>query len=352
MHPYFNQKGMQKSPVYSLYGILVYYSATRAPKEWGRIRKQGAKLLKSIFLPEIRSLCGQFLEYSHCVLLRRWGLVRALSHNSTISFWDNHSGSCWCFCHEQKATKVNGTHFDDKAGTAKCVFTAIAPGCGAGMTKCEGERWTPLLQPLRAILARAHLLNDSPPPPPPPPPPLLSSPSPPTLHPSAFALHLGLGAMTGPSIISTDWSLLIAIAVNYLDFAEIAHRRGGRPKREGYCRPNKLHITHMKPRPIMKTTAAEAELCRSMKQSRETASSYLVLWQWCDQLSTKSPPPLSSGTLSKDWGDVAWSSRPPGWCERSWLFPWPGWCGHSRGAEWNWLPPFAPLPPSLPLVLL
>ncbi len=36
-------------------------------------------------------------------------------------------------------------------------------------------------------------------------------------------LHLGLGAMTGPSIISTDWSLLIAIAVNYLDFAEIAH---------------------------------------------------------------------------------------------------------------------------------
>lgn len=104
------------------------------------------------------------------------------------------------------------------------------------------------------------------------------SPSPPTLHPSAFALHLGLGAMTGPSIISTDWSLLIAIAVNYLDFAEIAHWRRGRPKRERYCRPNKLHITHMKPRPIMKTTAAEAELCRSMKQSRETGSSYLVLW--------------------------------------------------------------------------
>lgn len=70
----------------------------------------------------------------------------------------------------------------------------------AEMTKCEEERWMPLLQPLRAIVARAHLLNDSPPLPPPPPP----SPLPPTLHPSAFALHLGLGTMTGPSIISTD----------------------------------------------------------------------------------------------------------------------------------------------------
>lgn len=31
------------------------------------------------------------------------------------------------------------------------------------MTKCKEERWTPLLQPPRAILARPHLLNDSPP---------------------------------------------------------------------------------------------------------------------------------------------------------------------------------------------
>lgn len=73
-------------------------------------------------------------------------LVQALSYSSTISFRDNHSCSCWCFCHEQKATKVNGTHFHDMAGTAECVFTAIAPGCGAGMTKREEERRTPLLQ--------------------------------------------------------------------------------------------------------------------------------------------------------------------------------------------------------------
>lgn len=32
-----------------------------------------------------------------------------------------------------------------------------------GMTKCVEERWTPPLQPGRAILARAHLLNGSPP---------------------------------------------------------------------------------------------------------------------------------------------------------------------------------------------
>lgn len=76
-------------------------------------------------------------EYSLCALLCRWASVSALSNSGTISFRDNHSGSCWCFCREQKATKVNGTHFDDKAGTAKCVFTAIAPGCWWGMTKHE-----------------------------------------------------------------------------------------------------------------------------------------------------------------------------------------------------------------------
>lgn len=68
-------------------------------------------------------------EYSHCAALWRWASVSAFGNSSTILFRDNHSSSCWCFCHEQKATKVNGTHFDDKAGTAKCVFTAIAPGC-------------------------------------------------------------------------------------------------------------------------------------------------------------------------------------------------------------------------------
>lgn len=75
------------------------------------------------------------LEYSLCAWLCRWASVSALRNSGTISFRDNHSGSCWCFCCEQKATKVNGTHFDDKAGTAKCVFTAIAPGCWRGMTK-------------------------------------------------------------------------------------------------------------------------------------------------------------------------------------------------------------------------
>lgn len=93
----------------------------------------------------------------------------------------------------------------------------------AGMTKCEEERWTPSLQSLKAILARTQLLNDS---------------RPPCTHhrlllPFDFRLHLqlsaplpshltlALAAMTGPSIISPNWSLLIAVAVNYLDFAEI-----------------------------------------------------------------------------------------------------------------------------------
>lgn len=111
----------------------------------------------------MRSLCGQFECIPPVCCLQDRVLVRALSNSSTISFRDNHSGSCWCFCHEQKATKVNGTHFDDKAGTAKCGFKATAPGLQAGMTKCAEERWTPPLQPPRAILAGAHLLNGSPP---------------------------------------------------------------------------------------------------------------------------------------------------------------------------------------------
>lgn len=55
-------------------------------------------------------------------------------------------------------------------------------------------------------------------------------------RPLILALHLGLGAMTGPSIISANWSLLIAIAVNYLDFAEIAHWMGRRPKEHRHGR--------------------------------------------------------------------------------------------------------------------
>lgn len=153
--------------------------------------------------------------------------MRALGYNCAISFRGNHSGSSWCFCHEQKATKVNGAHFDDKAGTAKCCFTAIAPGWRVewrSVWRKDGLLLL-LLLPLRAEPARlicwvTHLPAAS------------SSPSPPTHHPSAFSLHLGLGAMTGPSIISADWSLLIAIAVNCLDFAEIAHWMGRRPKEQ------------------------------------------------------------------------------------------------------------------------
>lgn len=181
----------------AIYWLSVFffseYSATRIPKEC--VRKQSITLLKSMLICEIWSLFGSFR--ASLLLTRQENVVLALCSSGPTSFRDTHYGSCWCFCHEQKVNKVNGAHSDDKAGTAKCVFTAIAPGCSAEMTKCKEERWMPLLQPLRAILARKLIcwmtLLLLPPP---------SSPSPPTLHPSASTLHLGLGTMTGPSIIS------------------------------------------------------------------------------------------------------------------------------------------------------
>lgn len=77
------------------------------------------------FACEIRSTCGHF-SYVHCLKDRKGSQL----YCNTISLKDKCSSSCWCLLHEQKATKVSGTHFDDKAGSAKCVFTAIAPGCG------------------------------------------------------------------------------------------------------------------------------------------------------------------------------------------------------------------------------
>lgn len=176
---------------------------------------------------------------------------------------------------------------------------------------------------------------------------LPSSPSPPTLHPSASALHLGLGAMTGPSIISTQ---LIAADCNCRELFRLCWNcplNWKEAERERYCGSNKLHVTHVKHRPCIENNS-----CGSLTVPiNEAEQGNLVL---CYQLNTESLLSLSSDTLSKDWGDVAWSSRPPGWRERSWLLSWLGWCGHSRGAEWNWLPPslLPSLPPPLPLLLL
>lgn len=167
-------------------------------------------------------------------------LLQALSHGSTISFRDNHSCSCWCFCREQKATKVNGTRFDDKAGTAKCVFYSNRSWMPAGMTEnAMGERWTSPPQLPESNTGQNSSVEWLPSPTPP-------SPSP--LHPSAFALHLGLGAMTGPSIISTNWSAADYNCCELFRLCWICSLNGKEPKRQRCGRSNKLHVTHVKNR--------------------------------------------------------------------------------------------------------
>lgn len=78
------------------------------------------------------------------------------------------------------AAKVNEPHFDDEAGTAKCVFAAGALGrCNDEVLERKKDG-TPQLQRQRETPARAHLLNG---------PALLTLPptSPPTLRPSTLA---------------------------------------------------------------------------------------------------------------------------------------------------------------------
>lgn len=48
-----------------------------------------------------------------------------LSHHHSNSL--RLSSPIWERAVGRKRTKVNGTHFDDTAGAAKCVFIAVAP---------------------------------------------------------------------------------------------------------------------------------------------------------------------------------------------------------------------------------
>lgn len=90
--------------------------------------------------------------------------------------------------------------------------------------------------------------------------------------------------------------------------------------------------------PILKTAAMEAQLYSLMMQSREwhQANLHCSNRATCSKVNLQRVSPLE--TLSKDMGDLAWSSTPPGWYDRSWLFSWPGWREES-GAD--------SLPPSL-----
>lgn len=168
-------------------------------------------------------------------------LVSPLSHRATISSRDNHSGSRWCCCHDKNATKVNGAHFDDKAGTAKCCFTAFASWMLGGMTKCVQERLTPPLQPLQAIRARAHLLNDSPP---------TSS--------SSFTLTSSSTPPPSPWPWRNDrpFNYLPRLIAADCDCCELfrlcwnCSLNGKEAERARYCGSNKLHGTHVKHWPL------------------------------------------------------------------------------------------------------
>lgn len=143
----------------------------------------------------------------------------------------------------------------------------------AGMTKCEEERWTPSLQSLKAILARTQLLNDSRPPlhPPPSPPPFWLSPSPPTLRPSAFTPHLGLGCNDRPfnylpQLIAADCSCreLFRLCWNY-------SLNGDRRLKERDT-TGQINYPHEASAPF-ENNRRQGPVCRSMKRRRETASS-------------------------------------------------------------------------------
>lgn len=135
------------------------------------------------------------LLYQHCIIQRqslRFLYLPETEGNQSQwkSFWWQ-SRNCWMPLYSH-CSQIKGQN-DEMCGWK--MNSSVAPEACTNLGSSEGHSSLFL-----------HTLRQA---------------SPPACHSSAFVFHLGLGAMTGPSIIPTDWSLLIAIAVNYLDPAEI-----------------------------------------------------------------------------------------------------------------------------------